>query len=257
MEQLGALFVVYAFVAGVLTFLAPCTLPLVPAYLGFISGVSSADFRDPAKARTARKRVFFNGLLFVVGFSAVFIFFGTLVGLGGIALAKYRPILQQAGGVLVIFFALYLLGVLRLPFLRFLDSEKHFPLTRVLKPGKPWNSFLFGAAFASGWTPCIGPILGSILTAAATSAKVWQGAGLLAVYSFGLGIPFLLVAAGIGSANRYLAKMQGFMPWVSVIGGIFLLVLGILIVTNNMGIWIAFFYRNLNILHYERLLDYL
>ncbi|MBI4250726.1 sulfite exporter TauE/SafE family protein [Candidatus Uhrbacteria bacterium] len=257
MEQLDPLFVVYAFVAGILTFFAPCTLPLVPAYLGFISGVSPTDFADPAKARIARKRVFLHCLLFVVGFSAVFIFFGTLIGLGGIALTKYRPVLQQAGGVLVIFFALYLLGVLRLPFLRFLDSEKHFPLTRILKPGKPWNSFLFGAAFASGWTPCIGPILGSILTAAATSTQVWQGAGLLTIYSLGLGVPFLLVAVGIGSTNTYLVKTQRFLPWVSVIGGIFLLVLGILIVTNNMNIWTGFFYRNLNILHYERLLDYL
>ncbi|MBI2483913.1 sulfite exporter TauE/SafE family protein [Candidatus Uhrbacteria bacterium] len=255
--DLSATFIFSAFIAGVLTFLAPCTLPLVPAYLAFISGVSSADLSDPNKARAVRKKVSLNGLLFVIGFSVVFIFFGTLIGIGGIAFAKYRPILQQASGVLVIFFALYLLGVLRMPFLRFLESEKHFPLARVLKPGKPWNAFLFGAAFAVGWTPCVGPILGAILTLAATSATVWQGALMLAVFSLGLGIPFLFIALGIGSATRHLAKLQRFLPWVSTIGGFFLLFLGILIVTNNFAVWVSFFYRYFNVFNYDALLDYL
>lgn len=256
--ELTFAFIISAFVAGVLTFLAPCTLPLVPAYLGFISGVSSTDLADPTKVRAVRKKVFLNGLLFVVGFSAVFIFFGTLIGIGGIAFAKYRPILQQASGVLVIFFALYLLGVFRrLPFLDFLDSEKHFPLAHFLKPGKPGSALLFGAAFALGWTPCVGPILGAILTLAATSTTVWQGAGLLAVFSAGLGIPFLLIAGGISSATRYLAKMQKILPWISVIGGIFLFFLGILIVSNNFSVWVSFFYRYLNAFNYEKLLDYL
>ncbi|MDO8737083.1 MAG: cytochrome c biogenesis protein CcdA [Thermoleophilia bacterium] len=140
--------IIPTFFAGVLTFLAPCTLPLVPAYIGFISGVSVQDLADPKKRTGARRKVLINGMLYVLGFSAVFIFFGILFGLGGAALIHYRHILQRVGGVLVIFFGLFMLKVFHLPGFNFLMSEKKFHIAQILTPGRPLNSFLFGAVFA-------------------------------------------------------------------------------------------------------------
>lgn len=246
-----------AYIAGLLTFLAPCTLPLVPAYLSFISGVSLSDGIDPSKKTVVRRKIFINGLLYILGFSAVFIFFGTLFGLGGVALAKYRFLMQRIGGILVIFSGLYMLKVVRLPGLDFLASEKHFPLAKVLKPGKPLNSFLFGAAFAFGWTPCVGPVLGSILTLAAASATVGKGALLLTVFSAGLATPFLLVAAGIGQANATIQKMGKYLNILSIAGGILLIILGFLLLTNTMGSWVGFFYQLFQGINYDKLLNYL
>ncbi len=241
-------FFLSAFFAGILTFLAPCTLPLAPAYLAFISGVSLKELNDETRRRSIRKRVLLNGALYVLGFSIVFIFLGALVGLGAVAVAKYRPAVQQASGIVIIFFALYLLNVLRMPFFQFLNSEKTFPLAKFLTPGKPANSFLFGAVFALGWTPCIGPILGAILTLAANSATVAVGAMLLAVFSAGLGIPFLLIAVCSAQAYRYIKKIEKYLRMITVLGGVLLLILGVLILTNNVGVWSSFFYRYFNML---------
>lgn len=250
-------FIISAFIAGLLTFLAPCTLPMVPAYLGFISGVSLSDLQDPARSRGARRKILLNGILYTLGFSIVFILFGTLFGLGGGALIKYRHVMQQVGGVLVMIFGLYMLKVIRLPGYSFLESERRFPLAKILKPGKTLNSFLFGAVFAFGWSPCIGPILGSILTLAASSATVGQGAFLLAIFSLGLSIPFLLIAVGIGSASHILNKLSKIMEGISMIGGVFLIILGFLMVTNLMGVWVGFFYKVFQGINYDKLLDYL
>jgi len=170
--------IIPAFIAGVLTFLAPCTLPLVPGYLGFISGVSAQDLQDLLKSKSVRRKIFLNGLLLVVGFSFIFILLGSLFGLGGSALVQYRIWLSRIGGIFVILFGLFMVGVLRLPFL---NVEKHMSGIKALKPGNPASSLIFGATFAFGWTPCVGPILGSILTLAAASATVGQGS----VPSFG------------------------------------------------------------------------
>lgn len=247
-------FIIPAFIAGVLTFLAPCTLPLVPGYLGFISGVSTNDLHDPSKLKTARKKIFLNGILYVIGFSIVFIILGSLFGLGGAALIKYRLWLSRIGGVFVILFGLFMIGILKLPFL---NIEKHVGSIKALKPGNPVSSLIFGAAFAFGWTPCVGPILGSILTLAASSATIGQGAFLLAVFSLGLAVPFLIIAASIGSASAYLAKMSKYLNVISVIGGVFLVFLGILLLTNNLGAWISYFYQIFDFINYESLLDYL
>lgn len=249
--------IISSFIAGVLTFLAPCTLPLVPAYLGFISGVSSKDLHDPKIVGSVRKRIFFNGVLYTVGFSIVFILFGTLFGLGGAALGQYRPLLQKIGGVLVIIFGLYMLKVVKIPGLSFLSSEQRFPFAKILKPGKPINSLLFGAAFAFGWTPCVGPILGSVLTLAAATATVGKGAFLLGVFSLGLALPFLAIAAMIGHASHMVELVSHYLDRISVIGGLFLLLLGILIVTNNIGEWTGLFYRVFHFINYDALLNYL
>lgn len=243
-----------AFIAGLLTFLAPCTLPLVPGYLAFISGVSVQDLQDPQKSKLARKKIFLNGLLFIVGFSFVFVLLGSLFGLGGSALVQYRLWLSRIGGIFVILFGLFMIGVLRLPFL---NVEKHLTGIKALKPGNPASSLIFGATFAFGWTPCVGPILGSILTLAAVSATVGRGAFLLSVFSFGLAVPFLIIAGSIGLGSNYIVKLSKYLNVVSIVGGLFLIFLGILLFTNKLGVWIAYFYQWFDFINYERLLDYL
>ncbi len=246
--------IIPAFIAGILTFLAPCTLPLVPGYLGFISGVSTQDLQDPLKAKSSRRKIFLNGLLFVIGFSFIFIILGSLFGLGGAALIKYRLWLSRIGGIFVIFFGLFMIGILKLPFL---NVEKRVSSIKFLKPGNPASSLIFGATFALGWTPCVGPILGSLLTLAASSATIGQGVFLLAIFALGLAVPFLIIAASVGSASAYLTKLSKYLNVISVVGGIFLIFLGILLLTNNMGVWIAYFYQWFNFINYDSLLDYL
>ena len=311
--------IIPTFIAGLITFLAPCTLPLVPGYLGFISGVSLKDLRDPEKAKKARLKIFINGLLYVIGFSAVFIVLGSLFGLGGQALAKYRVLFAQIGGVFVIFFGLFMLGVLhKVPGLGFLSGEKQFKAARHLQPGNPVSSLIFGATFAFGWTPCVGPILGSVLLLASASATVGQGAFLLFVFSLGLAVPFLLIALGVGRATKYIqayltlttnvrrrtitmaiggllfgvfvSSAQFLIPafsgefslafflaitltsglifalvgkrWevdpIGVIAGAFLVYIGILLLTDNVVLLIAYGYRLFEFVNYEELLlDYL
>ena len=248
----AASLIVPAFIAGLLTFLAPCTLPLVPGYLSFISGVSLADLKDPDKVRQARLKIFYNGLLYVVGFSLVFILLGTLFGLGGAALIKHRLWLSRIGGAFVVFFGLYMLGLFRLPF--FLLVERHVISESWVRPGKPLSSLVFGTAFAFGWTPCVGPILGTILLLASTSATIGTGAFLLAIFSLGLAIPFLLIAAGVGSAGQWLAKVS---RYLNVIGGLFLIFLGMLLLTDKFSFWLSYAYQFFEFLDYDKLLDYL
>jgi len=233
--------------------LAPCTLPLVPGYLGFISGAS----HEAPNGAVARRKILLNGLFYVIGFSLVFITLGILFGLLGVIAGPYRVWFSRVGGIFVIIFGLYLTGILKLSFLNFLQGEKHFRFTRHLKPGSPVSSLVFGATFAFGWTPCVGPILGSILALAAAKTTVLQGGFMLLVFSAGLAVPFLLVALGIGSAARYIKKIQKYLNVVSKIGGWLLVILGSLLLTNNFGAWVSFFYQNFNILNYEGLLDYL
>lgn len=246
--------IISALIAGLLTFLAPCTLPLVPGYLGFISGVSLEDLKNPTAAGGARRKIFSNGLAFVIGFSAIFIVFGTLAGFVGAALVPYRLWLTRIGGIFVILFGLFMLGVLKLPFLA---REAQLKLPAIFEKGKPENSFALGAAFGFGWTPCVGPILGAILLLASTSATALQGAVLLTVFSLGLAIPFLAIALGIGSASRYLEMFSKYLNVISIIGGLLLIFLGTLLLTNNFPLLISYGYRWLRFIEYERLLDYL
>ncbi len=249
--------IIPSFFAGILTFLAPCTLPLVPGYLGFISGVSLKEIQDPRQLKNARSKIFLNGIFFILGFSAVFIILGTLAGLGGSALAPYRVWLARSGGIIVMFFGLYMIGLFKLPFFKFLEGEKRISIGKFLTPGHPLSSLIFGATFAFGWTPCVGPILGSILLLASASTTVWQGAAMLGIFSLGLAIPFLLVALGISSASKYIKKISKYLNIISIIGGIFLIFLGFVLLTNQLSAWIGFFYRLFDFANYEKLLDYL
>ena len=243
-----------AFIAGILTFLAPCTLPLVPAYLGFISGVSAKELQDPEKIKAARGKIFLNGLFFVIGITIIFVLFGVLSGYLGSAFAGYRLWLERIGGVLIIIFGLYMLRVIDLSFL---GRGGGLPAKMPLKPGNPFGSLLLGSSFATGWTPCVGPILGSILLLAATSTTAAQGGFLLFIFSMGLAIPFLLIALAYGSASKFLARSARYMRWVEKISGVFLIALGVLIATGNFVLLVSYGFRLFEFLEYERILDYL
>lgn len=243
-----------AFVAGVLTFFAPCTLPLVPGYLAFISGMSLNDLNGAEKKGAARRKVLKNSLLFMLGFSAVFIVFGAAAGGVGFLLSQYRAVLTRIGGIVVITFGLLMLGIFKIPFLQ---KSIRVRIPTFFTIGKPSSSFVLGAAFATGWTPCIGPILGSIFLIAAVSTSPVSGAFLLAVFSLGLSTPFFLVALGITSVSKYISKISNYLHVVSVIGGIFLVLLGILLLLDKTALLITYGFKFLKFIHYDRILDYL
>jgi cytochrome c-type biogenesis protein len=247
--------IIPVFIAGILTFLAPCTLPLVPGYLGFISGVSMEDLKKGIIGRKAKKKVMLNGLLYVLGFSLVFILLGTIFGIGGVALAKYRLILSRIGGVVIVIFGLYMLHIPGLKFLHVLNNEKRFHTK--LKPGKPLSSLIFGATFALGWSPCVGPILGTVLVLSSNVTTIWQGTFLLLIFSLGLAMPFLLIAASIAHAMNYVKRMSKYLKVVSTIGGVFLIIIGVLLLTDNMVVLNSMFYDFFGFIGYDRILDYL
>lgn len=249
-----SLLIIPAFIAGMLTFLAPCTLPMVPGYLAFISGTSLKEVSDPEGTGKARKRIFLNGLFYVIGFSAVFIVLGSVVGFAGSLIAPWRIWITRIGGAFVILFGLMMMGVLRIPF--FMQERRVFNSSSGSNPG-PLHSFLLGFSFAFGWTPCVGPVLGSILTLAAGRTTVFQGATLLSIFSLGLAVPFLAIAAGIGSSSRIVQKFSPYLNIVSFTGGLILIFLGILLATNNMALLVSYGYRLFDFINYDRLLDYL
>lgn len=252
--ELSIGFIIAAFFAGVITFLAPCTLPLVPAYLGFIGGVTTKDLSDPTTAKSARRKIIINGTFFILGFSLVFVMFGALAGFLGTKFTSSRELLSQLGGILVILFGLFMLGAFKVPFLQ---ADRRIKLPSSLHVGKPTSSLAIGAAFAFGWTPCVGPILGSILLLAGTSATAGQGALLLTVFSFGLAIPFILVAAVFAKATQYIQNISKYLKWVSIVGGVFLILLGILLFTNNFSLLIQYGFEFFEFVNYEGILKYL
>jgi len=208
--------------AGLLSFLSPCVLPLIPSYVGFITGLTAEE--------TGRRRhvTLLHAGLFVAGFSLIFIALGASASLVGGLLIRYQVWLGRLGGVLILGLALYLLGVFRPAWLA---RERRLELTH--KPLGYLGSVAVGITFGAAWTPCIGPILGAILTLAATRTSAAQGTGLLAVYAAGLAVPFLLTAVLL---ERFLEWFQGFrryLPWVERASGVLLLLLGILLITDR------------------------
>lgn len=246
--------IISAFVAGVLMFLAPCTLPLVPAYLAFISGADGVELsREGGFSKAMRRRIFMNGVWYVVGFSIVFVSLGVLVAYVGSAfVGTSRMLLMRAGGILVMYFGLYMLGIVKSSSL---SSEKKWMVSDRFERGRPLTSFLLGAAFATGWTPCIGPILASILLVASTAESVGRGAILLGVFSLGMGIPFLILAGSIGSAYGRIKALRTYMPYISRLGGVFLVVLGGLLLVDQLGLLVGWGFQLLGFLGYEKILQ--
>jgi cytochrome c-type biogenesis protein len=201
-------------------------LPLFPSYLSFITGMSVSDLSADLSP-TARRRVLLHALAFIVGFSLVFVALGASFSAAGQLLVEYRPWIRRIGGLLIIVFGLYIAGVFRLGLLgRTLTWQVRE------KPAGYVGTFLVGITFAVGWTPCVGPILGAILTLASTTETVQWGVGLLLAYSAGLGVPFLLSALAVGSFLRWFRHYRPFIPVVERVAGVLLVVVGVLVYTN-------------------------
>ncbi|MBX6366031.1 MAG: cytochrome c biogenesis protein CcdA [Gemmatimonadetes bacterium] len=218
-----------AFVAGVLSFLSPCVLPLIPSYATFVTGMTYEELtgRDPQRARRA---VLVHGGLFVLGFTLVFLALGASATLLGSLLRVYGAWLGRIGGVLLVAFGLYLVGALPL---QALMRERRVHLAQ--KPAGYAGSVLVGVAFGAGWTPCIGPVLGGILTLAATQGSVGQGIGLLAFYSLGLAVPFLASTLLLDRFLTGFSRMRRVMPWVNRVSGALLIALGLLLMSGSLS----------------------
>ena len=206
-----------AFLGGLVSFFSPCVLPVVPAYLSFLLGSSLEE-------KLGRRLLLYRSLLFVLGFSLVFVLLGASASAFGRLVSAYRPLFMHIGGVIVLLFGLQMLGVLHIPWLM---MERRVHLER--KPGSAGSAFLLGLAFATGWTPCIGPVLSGILLMAGSSGSMGLGSVMLGVYSLGLAIPFLLFALLAEKAGAWIRRSVKIVRLVSIIGGLILVVLGILL----------------------------
>lgn len=220
-----------AFAAGFLSFVSPCVLPLIPGYISFVSGVSVDEMRGGAAPTTSRLQVFITSLAFVIGFSLVFIALGASATAIGKFMFARLPLLSKIAGVILIVFGLHTMGVFRLALL---DTEKRVHSQR--KPAGPIGAMLVGVAFAFGWTPCIGPILGGILAIAGSRNSVAEGVTLLAVYSLGLGIPFLLTSLAINQFFGAAKKIRKYYHGIELASGALLIVIGVLIITGQLTI---------------------
>ena len=213
-----------ALAGGVLSFLSPCVLPLVPSYLSFVTGMSLEDLQGGVD----RRATFMHSLLFVLGFSIIFIALGASASFLGSFLYNYKVWIARVGGAVIIVLGLHLTGVFKIaPLLR----ERRVHVSD--KPAGYLGTIGVGAAFGAGWTPCIGPILGSILTLASTQDTVWAGVSLLSVYSLGLAIPFLISALALDLFLSAFSRFRRFLPAVEKGAGVMLIILGLLLVTGT------------------------
>jgi cytochrome c-type biogenesis protein len=236
-----------AFIAGILMFLAPCTLPIVPGYLVFIAGSGAGEGTDN------RRRILLNAFAFALGFSVVFILLGTFAAALGALIGPWRDLVGRAAGALIILFGLTMIGILRIPML---GREWHARLPRFLTIGRPESSLLIGVLFALGWSPCIGPILGTVLLLASTSTTALQGAMLLGVFSLGLAVPFLLTAILIDAAAIQFARWGRALAILSTLGGVLLITIGVCMMLGLMGSAVSFGYGLFDALGYNRLYQY-
>jgi cytochrome c-type biogenesis protein len=213
--------------AGLLSFLSPCVLPLFPSYLSFVAGVSFEELQGSVANARTRRAILVNSLLFIGGFSLVFIALGAGATLLGQALVAYQDKIQRVGGLLVIVLGLYVAGWLRIPFLM-----REWRVELANRPAGYLGAFVVGITFAAGWTPCIGPILGSILTLASVSQTASTGVLMLAAYSLGLAIPFLISSLAIERFLVFFDRFKGYLPVVTRVSGVILIVLGLLLFFN-------------------------
>ena len=211
-----------AFIAGLLSFLSPCVLPLIPSYVGFLTGLTLEELE------VRRGTALLHAIWFVAGFSLVFVALGATASALGAVLLHSQVWIGRVGGVIVILFGLYLLGLLRPAFLM---RDRRIELAR--KPLGYAGSALVGVTFGAAWTPCIGPILGAILTMAAAQASLALGAGLLTAYALGLAVPFLVAAVALDRFLVWFQKFRPYLVWVERVAGVLLIVLGLLLVTDR------------------------
>ncbi len=223
-----------AFTAGIFSFLSPCVLPLVPSYLTFVTGMSLEDLQEGVN----RKATFMHSLLFVTGFSVIFILLGASASFLGQFLRQYELWIARIGGVIIIILGMHMAGVFKLtPLMR----EKRMHLND--KPAGYIGTLGVGMAFGAGWTPCIGPILGAILTYGMTQDTMWAGVGLLSVYSLGLAIPFLIASLAL---DWFLQTFKRFRTWIPIVekaSGVLLILLGVLLLTGQFTVLAAYLTR--------------
>lgn len=222
--------------AGVLSFVSPCVLPLVPAYVGYLSGATVTPQGAVAHDRRATT---LHALSFVLGFATVFTLLGASVGLVGYLLYDWLPLIQKGGGVILVLFGLHTMRLLNIPWLNY---EKRLNWQANPEWGYA-SSFFVGSIFAAGWTPCVGLILSGILLLASASQTVGQGAALLFVYSLGLGIPFLLTGLALNRMSGLLRRLNRRQNVISIFSGLFLIGMGVLVYTNFLSIMSGYFYR--------------
>jgi len=218
-----------AFGAGVLSFLSPCVLPLIPSYLSFVSGVSLDEMRDERTRARVRMRVVLNSLAFILGFSLVFVSLGASASFLGGLFMSYRNGIRIFGGIFILLVGLLLVGAFKIAAL---DQYLQFNLKD--KPAGYLGSVLVGITFAVAWTPCVGPILGATLALASTSGEIGRGTYLLMSYAAGLALPFFLSALAINSFFQFSQKLRRYVQAIHVIGGVLLIIVGVLLITDYM-----------------------
>ena len=232
MNQLSDVTYWTAFIAGLLSFFSPCVLPLVPAYLANLAGESAIDIGGSRRVWPT----LLHSVAFVLGFSILFILMGASAGLIGASIIAYSDILRLVSGMFVIIFGVFLIAAYKIPWLNY---EKRLHMKGARNPGYI-RSLMIGAAFAVGWTPCIGPILGSILFIASYTGETIKGAALLAVYSMGMGIPFLLIGLAWSYIVPFWSGITRHLGLISILSGILLIIVGILMLTNQLT-WLSRF----------------
>ncbi len=225
-----------AFVFGLLSFVSPCVLPIIPGYISFISGHTLDDLTG--NNRSAARAVFINSLVFILGFTLVFVLMGAAATSIGKLLNDNLNLISKVAGAIIIIFGLHMIGIFKIGFLNY---EKRFHLQE--KKLGILGSFTVGAAFAFGWTPCIGPVLAGILAIASQQETIWQGILLLFVYSLGLGIPFLLTAISINKFFNVFNRIKRHFHTIEVVGGMMLVGVGILMMTNYLTIIASYLSR--------------
>lgn len=221
--------VLVAFTAGLLSFLSPCVLPIIPSYLSFVSGVSLEEMGSAHTTGNVRRRVVFNSLAFIVGFSVIFVSLGASASYLGSLFLGYRNFIRTLGGAFIILVGIYLMGFFKISLL---DRYLQFNLRD--KPAGYLGSVLVGVTFAVAWIPCVGPILGAILTLAAASSEIGRGIFYLTTYAAGLAIPFFLSAVAVNSFFEFSQKFRRYLQVVHVAAGILLVIVGILLITDYM-----------------------
>ncbi len=229
-----------AFLGGLLSFISPCVLPLVPSYISFVTGISFEELTNGEGSRELKKIIIFNSLMFILGFSTVFVvILGSSAQLFGSVFMEYQDVIRKIGGIVIVLLGIHIIGIINFSVLQ---RDKRFHFFRD-KPAGLLGSFLVGIGFAAGWTPCIGPILSAIFTVAATSKSPWAGTILFVAYSLGLAIPFFLTALGVNTFLKHFNKLKKHMQMVSLVTGIFLIVTGVLIFFNSFAIISAWMNR--------------
>jgi cytochrome c-type biogenesis protein len=240
MDSISQISIFAAFSAGLLSFISPCVLPLVPSYLSYITGLSVENLAKVEERERFKSAILLNALLFIAGFSTVFIAFGASASLIGQVLYEYQDVIRKIGGILIIIFGLYLLGMLKLNIFMTERRLVHFES----RPVGYLGSFLIGTAFAAGWTPCVGPVLGTILAYASTTESMSGGVMLLSAYSFGLGLPFFLSAFGMDTFLSYFKSFRTYLGGVSFVSGGLLVLVGLMIFTDSVTLFTSFLERN-------------